>query len=137
AERILGRAPDMLLWPNEGDVILGSQGVWFREVCFKEPPKSVEILARGRFDDEGYDLMVDSHCFRFDHKPVVDAEELKRWVSFYFEDFTPHLASWHKKNSGDAGMRVRRKNALVCPECRRELLSRLGEVGVRCELPNE
>jgi hypothetical protein len=132
-EKTLGRTPDLLLQVRDFDITLGSQGVWFQDVCLTEMPARVVVEERRIHDKNGYDVVAGSHYFWFAYQPHELAAELERWLGYYFRDFVPHLAAWHTRPASDGGKRLRNINALACPECRCALLGRVGSVAVRVE----
>lgn len=130
ADMILSRTPDLLLQGSRADIALGSRGVWFQNACFSSRPGKVEVVQRSQRGD-GYDLVVGQERFGYSRNPRDIANELERWFKFYFDEFLPQSAAMQQRTAGDGLKRLWARNASPCPECRRTLLARLGEVGLR------
>jgi hypothetical protein len=140
---LLGRYPDLLLRHplpprfaeapgGPAHLLLCGRGVVFHGTVLTRPPRVVEVTER-RSGRGGYELVVDDHRFPFDSNPDAAAARLERWCRYHFEEFVPLVADVHRWPSPDATAILRAWGAVRCPDCRRSLLPRPGEVGVSLE----
>jgi hypothetical protein len=139
---LLGEQPDTLLVQEEPDwlvvgdggegamgparILLGIHGVMLQEILFTEPPRVVEVLTKS----VGYELVLGRHPFRSpgDLEPL--ALRMERWFRYAFNDFLPAVAAALGWQSPDRAAILRAWGAVPCPECRREVLARVGEIGI-------
>jgi hypothetical protein len=141
ASDLLGRYPDLLLrhelpprFAAEGEggaanLLLCSRGVVLRGTVLTRPPRAVEVAGRpGR-----YELTVDGQRFLFASDPDALAGRLERWCRYHFDEFLPAAADVRGWRSPDATAVLRVWGAVRCPDCRRSLLPRVGDVGVPVE----
>jgi hypothetical protein len=94
----------------------------------------VEIVSkrqkeRGR-ERKGFELVVGKERFRFRKDPDVVANRLERWFRFYFNDFLPQVPAVHGWRSPSVAATLRLRETVPCPECRRAVLTRVGQVGL-------
>src|SRR5262249_13442713 len=132
-EKHLTRNPGVLLQVRGHDIALGSRGVWYQDVCWKELPERVEVVDRHIYQDDGFDLVAGPQPLYFDDHPRGLATLLEAWLTYYFKEFVPGAAIWQDRPASASGKRLRDSNALTCQECRRTLLGRLGQVGIKID----
>ena len=65
----------------------------------------------------------------FAHNPQDLAAELEVWMAYYFKEFLTGLAAWQDWPGSELGWKLRRMNAVICPECGVKLWGCLGAVG--------
>ncbi len=145
AGEVLGRYPDLLLrnvlparFAASGDrtgahILVCGRGVVFRDAVLTRAPQTLEVVARKGSGRGSYDLVVDGHRFRFTSPPDVVATRLERWSRYYFQEFLPRAGDVFRWQSPDAAAVLRAWGVVHCPDCRRPLLPRLGDVGVSLE----
>ena len=91
-------------------------------------PLKVEVLSQPR-DKGGYLLVIGENRFWFPEDPDVLAGRLERWFRYYFRDFRPRVAEVYGWPSYAKLDNLRSHHAARCPECRRDVRVRVGEVG--------
>ncbi len=85
--------------------------------------------ARWRYND----LVIGEQRFRSSGSLDALALRMERWFRYAFSEFlpaVPHVESW---KAPDRLAILRAWGAVACPECRRQLLPRVGEVGIALE----
>jgi hypothetical protein len=128
------RFPDLVLAVKGLSVFMCGRGLWYEDTWFTEMPKSFAVVPR-RSNEPGYELRIDGYTFRVAENPSKLTERLERWCHYYFNEFQPRAAGVLGWRSADVVRRLMNVNAVVCPECRRRSMPRLGEVGVALEAP--
>jgi hypothetical protein len=138
---LLGRVPDLLLWQAEPDWLLTSpgdsepqtahilfcvRGVLLQGVLFTETPHVVEVNARWRYSD----LVIGEHRFRSTTPLDVLGLRMERWFRYVFTEFLPALPRVEHWKAPDRIAVLRAWGAVTCPECRKQLLPRVGEIGI-------
>jgi hypothetical protein len=141
---LLGRFRDLLLWQLEPDWLLAAPGVTdpkpahilfcvrgivLQDVLFSETPRVVEVNARWRYND----LVIGEQRFRSTGPLDMLALRMERWFRYAFSDFLPTLPRVEKWQAPDRLAILRAWGAVACPECRRQLLPRVGQVGIALE----
>ncbi|HEY7424105.1 MAG TPA: hypothetical protein VH682_07705 [Gemmataceae bacterium] len=141
---LLGRVPDLLLWQAEPDwlltipdipepqpahILFCVRGVLLQGILFTEAPRVVEVNARGRYND----LVIGEQRFRSSTPLDVLGLRLERWFRYVFTEFLPALPRVEHWKAPDRIAVLRAWGAVACPECRRQLLPRVGEVGIALE----
>jgi hypothetical protein len=144
---LLGRCPDLLLWQSEpewlvaapGDteprstqIIFCLRGILLQSVLFTEVPRVVEVNARWRY----HDLIIGEHRFRSSGDLDMLALRMERWFRYAFSEFLPALPRVEKWQAPDRLAILRAWGAVSCPECHRQLLPRVGQVGIALEESN-
>jgi hypothetical protein len=129
--KCLEQCPDLLL-AVEGSppLFVGVHGIFFEETWISEPPVSVGVVPRA---DAGWNVLVGPHRFRVRANADDVANRLERWLRYYFHDFLPQADSARRWRSPGALASLAARNGLKCPECRRRVLPRLGDVGLLLE----
>jgi hypothetical protein len=61
---------------------------------------------------------------------------MERWFRFAFSEFLPALPGVEKWQAPDRLAILRAWGAIACPECHRQLLPRVGQVGTALEEEN-
>ncbi len=138
---LLGRIPDLLLWqiepewlvaapgvtdPKPTQICLCVRGVQLQEVLFRETPRAVEVNARWRYND----LILGDRRFRSTGSLDLLALRMERWFRYAFSEFLPSLSRVEKWQAPDRLAILRAWGAVSCPACHRQLLPRVGQVGI-------
>jgi hypothetical protein len=141
---LLGRVPDLLLWQEEPDWLVAApgvtepqaahialcvRGVLLQDVLFTETPRVVEVNARWRYND----LVIGEERFRSSGSLDALALRMERWFRYAFSEFLPAVPRVESWKAPDRLAILRAWGAVACPECRRQLLPRVGEVGIALE----
>lgn len=141
---LLGRFPDLLLWQAEPDWVVAApgvtdpkpahilfcvRGVLLQGVLFTETPRIVEVNARWRYND----LVIGEQRFRSTGPLDLLALRMERWFRYVFSEFLPSLRQVEKWKAPDRMAILRAWGAVACPECRRQLLPRVAQVGIALE----
>jgi hypothetical protein len=139
---LFGRHPGLLLWhessnlelaadsagdrPGPAQILLTTAGVWLQEVLFPDPPRVFEV----RLHSSGSEMVVGAHTFRaaVDLDPL--ARRLERWFRYAFHEFLPQVSKVETWRPPDRAAVLRAWGKLPCPECKRPLLPRAGEMGI-------
>ncbi|HEV3263045.1 MAG TPA: hypothetical protein VG013_39795 [Gemmataceae bacterium] len=128
--RFLQHCPDLLLLTRQPPVVyLCGRGLIFQGQLFREPPRRAEIKPNVRNRQGAYELLLDNRSFRFADDPEQLLDRLERWFRYYFQEFLPEVAAvhgWQAPNAPSLTTQV----AVRCPECRRAMLTRPGEMAV-------
>jgi hypothetical protein len=143
---LLGRFPDLLLWqiepewlvaapgdtdPKPVQVLFCVRGLFLQNVLFSSPPRVVEVNARWRYND----LIIGEQRFRSSGPLDMLALRMERWFRYAFSEFLPGLPRVEKWQAPDRLAILRAWGAVSCPECRRQLLPRVGQIGIALEGP--
>jgi hypothetical protein len=139
---LLEDQPDLLLWQEEpgwrvaadggeepmrgAEIRVCVGGVWLQDARFTEPPRDVELLRKSM----GCELSLGGRRFRSPDDLDGLARRMERWFRYYFQEFRPEAAQVQTWQSPDRSAILRAWGAAPCPECKRFLLARLGQVGV-------
>jgi hypothetical protein len=115
---------------------VGTRGVWLKDACITAMPSQVDVVARRHADGEGFEIVAGPQRVWFTANPNEIADDLETWLRYYFRDLLPQVAAEHARASSAAGLKLRRANAVACPECRQLMLPIAGEVGLRAEAVN-
>jgi hypothetical protein len=127
--RRLERRPDLLLVARGAPVILLCDGgVWFQDVCLTDLPRRVAVEARRGAGEGGFDLVLGEQRFWFSEDPAQAAARLERWLGYYFRELPSQMAEAAPPQSREALDKVLARSGAACPECRRPLLPRAGEI---------
>jgi hypothetical protein len=134
---LLGQHPDLLLKVSGSiDLILSGRGVIFRDALIAELPRSIEVKERGSTGLGGkYELILGKHRLDFDRDPEDLVPRLERWLRFHFGEFLPqakHVLGWRSPGLPPT---FRLQKTVPCPECRRELIPRIGDLAVLVDEP--
>jgi hypothetical protein len=139
---LLGDYPDLLLlqmepdWLVVGDggkgamsparILLRTGGVMLQETLFTDAPRTVEVLTKS----VGFELVLGKQRFRSpgDLEPL--ALRMERWFRYSFNDFLPATVTALGWKSPDRAAILRAWGAVPCPECRQEVLARVGAIGI-------
>lgn len=130
AEKILAERPDLLLLPGAASIYVGTRGVWLKEVCITQLPAQVDVVPSRWQHAQGYEIVLGTQRVWFSSNPNQIADELERWLRFYFTEFVPQLGKARPPRTSGA-TRFWRANAAPCPECHRPVVAIPGEVGLR------
>jgi hypothetical protein len=142
--RLLGRYPDLLLlqeepkWPPIGligrepeqvRIVLCARGVYLQDTLFAEPPLITDVVLR----PGGADITFGGVRFQARGRLEALAPRMDHWFRFAFEDFLPRLRAVRAWKPPEHEALLRAWGAVPCPECRRPLLARVGDIGVSAE----
>jgi len=141
--QLLQKYPDLLLYQKTGPgardaesedlavavILMVGRGIVFQDMLFTGMPRNIEIVKR-KDPVQGYELVLDKARFWFVREPGALLARLERWFRFYFKDFLPQMAEVHQWQSPHVAAALQAQQMVTCPECRRVLLTRVGEVGV-------
>ncbi len=128
--KLLARIPDLLLAVEGTPLFVSGRGLWFEDTWFTAMPESIEVKTRRHDRQTGYELIIGPHHFSFDPNPDALAARLEKWFRYYFRDFLPQVAAVHSWRSPDVGKKLQAKNGVGCPDCKKKILTRQGEVGI-------
>jgi uncharacterized C2H2 Zn-finger protein len=138
---LLGHCPDLLLWQIEPDWLVAGpgdtdpkpaqvtfclRGVCLQNVLFASAPRVVEVNARWRYRE----LILGEHCFRCSGDLDMLVLRMERWFRYAFSEFLPALPRVEQWQAPDRLAILRAWGAVSCPECHRQLLPRVGQVGI-------
>lgn len=138
---LLGRYPDLLLWqmepqwliaapgvtePKPTHILFCVRGVLLQGVLFNETPRVVEVNARWRYND----LVIGEQRFRSTGELDPLALRMERWFRYAFSEFLPALPRVETWQAPDRLAILRAWGAVSCPECHRQVLPRVGQVGI-------
>jgi hypothetical protein len=140
--RLLGLYSDLLLWQEEPtwpevtdenrgtsgpvQIMLTVGGVRCQHTLFTSMPRNIEMFSKYR----RCELILDDTIFRASGNLDELTRRLERWFRYAFLDFQPQIAGVHIWQSPDRAAILRAWGAVPCPECKRYLLPRVGEVGI-------
>ncbi len=143
--RLLGQYPDLLLWQEEPDwevvgdggkgkmgpaqIFVTPEGVALQEVLFTSPPGDAEI----RWKSLGYEMLLGSGRFRSQAEMEPLARRMERWFRYAFDELLPMIPRMATLRSQDRTAILRSWGAVPCPECRRDLVARVGQMGIALE----
>jgi hypothetical protein len=135
---LLSRYPDLLLSVSDKlQLLLCGGGVVFQETWIPEAPRSVEVQEEESSNSASeFVLSVDDRQFELDGDPGELVSALERWLRYHFGEFLPqskHVLGWRSPGLPPT---FRLQKTVACPECRRELLPRIGDLAVLVEEPN-
>src|SRR5262249_38405058 len=137
---ILGKHPDLLLHlpgsvtgtdqPAESlEIIVSGRGVTIGGKLFSEPVQTIEARPEGA----AHLLLVGEERFTLTGSPDEAAGQIERWLRYYFNEFVPLVPEVYRWRSPHAAWILRAWGSVPCPECRRPLLVRPGDVGLAVE----
>lgn len=141
---LLGRFPDLLLWQTEPEWLVAApgdtdpkpaqvffcvRGIYLQGVLFTEPPRVVEVNARWRYND----LIIGEQRFRSTGSMDMLALRMERWFRYAFSEFLPSLSRVEKWQAPDRLAILRAWGAVTCPECHRQLLPQVSQIGIALE----
>ena len=117
-------------------MLLCGRGVVFEDTLFTEILQSIEVKAKrsGKSARE-FELVLGDERFEYQNDPADLASRLERWFRYWFGEFLPqatHVLGW--RSPGLPGT-FRLHKTVACPECRRTMLPRIGDLGVLVEEP--
>jgi hypothetical protein len=140
---LLARYPDLLLkaslpektsegFGDFGSLLLCGRGVIFQDALIADLPRSISVKAPANAD---YELILGNQRFEFTHDPEEFVSRLERWLRYHFGELLPqakHVLGWRSPGLPPT---FRLQKTVPCPECRRELLPRIGDLAVLVEEP--
>jgi hypothetical protein len=129
--------PDLLLaTPGEPQVFLCGRGIVFEGTIFPEIPRAIKVKAKksGR-SIHSFVLIVDDQHIEFPDDPTDFVARLERWFRYWLGEFLPqatHVLGWQ---SPGLPTTFRLHKTVACPECRREIMPRIGDLAVLVDEP--
>jgi len=111
-------------------IVLCDRGVVFRNLLFNSMPRVIEAKARREEDGISYELVVDDHRFRMEADTGHLAQRLKTWCHFFFGEFLPQIEDVMTWKAPGKCKTLYFEEPVPCPECRRLVLPKVGDVGV-------
>jgi hypothetical protein len=105
------------------------RGVMFQGMLFRTQPRGVEVVSKLKRPLRGYEVILDGERFWFRKDPDVVVSRLERWFRFFFNEFSPQVGGVQGWESPSVAATLRARETVPCPECRRAVLTRLGNVG--------
>lgn len=105
---------------------MSGRGLWFEDTWFTAMPAAIEVRAR----KHDFELIVGPHHFTYTDNPDALATRLEKWFRYYFRDFLPQVAAVHSWRSPDVVKKLQVKNGVACPDCKKKVLTRQGDVGI-------
>jgi hypothetical protein len=131
---VLQRWPDLLLYqpttnPRAEFVVCG-RGVVFEGKLYRQKPQSIQAIARRLHGGTGHELVIDGEVFKF----RTDAEwlgwRLEEWFAVWQKQFAREkVEGVHDWRSPAVTANLLARETVPCPECRRPVLTRAGQVG--------
>jgi hypothetical protein len=140
---LLAQYPDLLLkvslpeqtsdlFEDSAYLLLCGRGVVFQDALIADPPRAIEVKAR-----TNYELILGDQRFEFARDPSELVSSLERWLRYHFSEFLPqakHVLGWRSPGLPPT---FRLQKTVPCPECRRELLPRIGDLAVLVDEPEQ
>ena len=124
---VLAYYPDVLLYVPKGNLVIGSKGIWIEGICVNTFTKETEIsIDRG---NDGFELGIGDLTIRCAANPRPHLDEIKRWLRYWFVEFTPALPSVARPMT-ESRHRMWQLSKVSCPECNRTLVPCPGDLGV-------
>jgi hypothetical protein len=124
--KLLTRIPDLLLAVEGTSLFVSSRGLWFEDTWFTAMPATIEVRAR----KHDFELIIGPHHFTYADNPDPLVGRLEKWFRYYFRDFLPQVAAVHSWRSPDVGKKLQTRNGVSCPDCKKKILTRQGDVGI-------
>jgi hypothetical protein len=131
---VLHRWPDLLLYqpttnPKAEFVVCG-RGVVFEGKLFRQKPENIQAIARRLQGGTGHELVIDGEVFRFKSDAEWLGWRLEEWVAVWQKQFSREkVAEVHDWRSPAVTANLLARETVPCPECRRPVLTRAGQVG--------
>jgi hypothetical protein len=126
----LHQYPDLLLLDEDSPaIIVCGRGIIFQETVFSESPVNIGTRARRAFDGTEYELGVGMHYFRLITDPTPVVGRLRHWFDYLFGEFLPKADGVRAWQAPEGSKSAQIQEQVACPECRRLLLPRAGQVG--------
>jgi hypothetical protein len=124
--------PDILLAATDESLFFCGRGMVFEDELINEPPSAVEIRKNS---SNLFDLIIGNHRFELPRNPTLQAAKLERWLRYWFGEFLPQARQALGWRSPGLPASFGLNKTVTCPECRRELLPRIGDIAVLVEEP--
>lgn len=126
----LHKYPDLLLVDTgRPAVIICGRGIMFQETLFTKTPRPIDMRSRRDFDGIEYELILGEHSFRLLSHPAALIARLQQWCRYFFDEFLPQADRVRAWQAPQGSKSAQFHEAVACPECRRLLLPRAGQVG--------
>jgi hypothetical protein len=122
--RIAGESGRGKLTPAR--ILLRLSGVMLQEVLYASPPNFVEMSER----KDGYHLVLGKGLFRSQDDLDGLTKRMERWFRYWFNEFLPQAPSAQSWRAPNRAAILRAWGAVACPECKRIMRAKAGEVGV-------
>ncbi len=124
---ILSYYPDALLYIPKANLVLGTRGAWIEGVCVTAFPAGAECSVQ-RISG-AYELSIGALKIRCADNPRPYLEDIKRWLSWHFNEFLPTVIKLARPLS-ESRHPMWQLSKVACPECGRPLVPCLGDLGV-------
>jgi hypothetical protein len=141
--QVLGRYPDLLLYqagtslsgnrpgmPRRLEIIVCGRGVVVEDTLFTEPVRTLDVQTKRVAAGERHVLTLGEHRFVFRGDADEAARQVDQWFRYYFNEFVPQTAEVYRWRSPHVAAILRAWGTVPCPECRRPLVARAGDVGI-------
>jgi hypothetical protein len=130
-EKCFDKYPHLLLMDNmPPQIVVCDRGIVFRNLLFNSIPHVIEAKARREEDGVSYELVVDDEHFRMEADAGPLAQRLKIWSHYFFGEFLPQIEDVLTWKAPGKPKPLYSQEPVPCPECRRFVLPRVGDVGV-------
>ncbi len=129
AEALLEEHPHLLLSVRQDDLHVTSRGIWVLGEYLVARPDDKTIQWEWSAADKAYVIEVGSHRLKTPSKPRDLVIALKAWLHFYFDEFLPRLPA-ARRPASDAAQKMWQGLRTSCPECGRQIVPCLGDVGI-------
>ena len=106
-------------------ILLRLSGVMLQEVLYTAPPNVVELSER----KDGYSLVLGKGLFRSQDDLDDLSKRMERWFRYWFSEFLPQAPNAQSWRTPDRAAILRAWGAVACPECKRVLMAKPGEIG--------
>lgn len=135
---LLDQYPDLLLAAtDEPQILLCGRGAVFEDELITEAPEAMKVKKRRSGKLPGtFDLLLGDRQLELEGDPEEVVPRLERWFRYYFGEFRPQATQVLGWQSPGLSATFRLHKTVACPECRRELLPRVGDLGVLVEEPS-
>jgi hypothetical protein len=126
-EELLAYYPDMLLYVEKANLVVGTRGVWIEGVCIASFSSGTEVASQAV--SGGYDLQVGYLRIRCSENPRPHLQEIESWLRYYFITFVSTVPVTARPMT-ESRHRMWQLSKMTCPECDRPLVPCLGDLGV-------
>jgi hypothetical protein len=143
---LLSQYPDLLLYQSDFsassgrrragkqlEIVVCGQGIFVEGKLFAAPFRTIEWQSRRNGDEAQRVLLLDGVRIVVPGDPDEAAAQVERWFRYYFNDFVAQVAEVYRWRSPHATAIMRAWGTVPCPDCKRPLVARPGEVGIAVE----
>ena len=126
-DELLAYYPDVLLYVEKANLVIGTKGVWIEGVCVTDYAAGTEVSVQRV--SGGHELIVGYLRIRCSENPQQHLDEIQGWLGYYFQEFVPSVPSSTRLMT-ESRHRMWQLSKTTCPECARPLAPCLGDLGV-------